>query len=106
MPIEGHTQRLGASLSGRDRRFIAIITCVFVLGAAACVFAYASSPAAPSNEGCVVVTAASSLGGTTLRNCGAAAERFCRNEGKLNNDFALACRREGYVVGPTKGKSQ
>jgi hypothetical protein len=102
VPIEGHTQRLEASLSGRDRRFIVIITCVFVLGAAACVFAYASSPAAPSNEGCVVVTAASSLGGTTLRNCGAAAERFCRNEGKLNDEFAVACRREGYAVGPEK----
>lgn len=102
MPIEGHTQRLGSSLSGRDRRFIVIISCALVLGAAACFFAYASSPAAPSNEGCVVVTAASSLGGTTLRNCGAAAARFCRNEGRLNNEFAEACRREGYAVRPAK----
>jgi len=102
MPIEGHADRLGTSLSGRDRRFLTIITCAFVLGAAACAFAYTSSPASPSNEGCVVVTVASSMGGTTLRNCGADAKRFCRNEGRLNGDIAAACRREGYAVGPVK----
>ena len=102
MPLEGQADRLGSSLSGRDRHFLAIITCVLVLGAVASVFAYASSPAAPSNEGCVVVTVASSLGGTTLRNCAAAARRFCRSEGRLNGDIAVACRREGYAVGPVK----
>ncbi len=102
MPLEGHADRIGTSLSGRDRRFLAIITCVFVLGVAACAFAYTSSPASPSNEGCVVVTVASSLGGTTLRNCGAAARRFCRGEGRLNGDIAAACRREGYALGPVR----
>ena len=102
MPLEGQADRLGTPLSGGDRRFIAIVTCVFVLGAAACAFAYTSSPASPSNEGCVVVTLASSLGGTTLRNCGVAAERFCRSEAGLNGDIAAACRREHYSIGPAK----
>lgn len=102
MPFEGHADRLGTPLSGGDRRFLAIVTCAFVLGVAACAFAYQSSPAYPSNEGCVVVTVASSLGGTTLRNCGTAAERFCRSEGGLNGDIATACRRERYSVGPAK----
>ena len=98
MPLEGYADRLGTSLSGRDRHFIAIIACVLVLGVVVSVFAYANSPAAPSSKGCVVVTVASSLGGTTLRNCGAAAKRFCRGEGKLNTDIAVACRREGYAL--------
>lgn len=102
MPLEGHADRLGTSLSGRDKRFLAIITCVLVLGAVASVFAYASSPAAPSSKGCVVVTVASSLGGTTLRNCGAAAKRFCRSEGRLNSNIAAACRRDGYAPGPVR----
>jgi hypothetical protein len=102
MPLEGQAQRLATPLSGRDRCFIAIVTCVIAIVAAASVFAYASSPASPSNEGCVVVTVASSLGGTTLRNCGPAATRFCRSEAKLNSDIAVACRREGYAVGPIK----
>jgi hypothetical protein len=102
MPLEGQADRLGSSLSGRDRHFLAIITCVLVLGAVASVFAYASSPAAPSNEGCVVVTVASSLGGATLRNCGVAARRFCRSEGPLNGDIAAACRSEGYTLAPVR----
>jgi hypothetical protein len=102
MPLEGQAQRLAAPLSGRDRGFIATVTGVIAIAAAASVFAYASSPASPSNEGCVVVTVASSLGGTTLRNCGPAAARFCRSEATLNSDIALACRREGYAVGPVR----
>ena len=102
MPFEGQAERLATPLSGRDRRFIVALVCVFVLAIAASVFAYTKRPAAPSNKGCIVVTVASSLGGTTLRNCGAAARRFCRSEGRLNRDIAVACRREGYALGPIR----
>lgn len=97
MPIEGHEQRLGSSLGPRDKHFLVAVTCALVLGVGVSVYAYASRAPAPSNRGCVVVTIASSLGGTTLRNCGAAARSFCRAQARLNGEIAAACRRQGFA---------
>jgi hypothetical protein len=98
MPVEGHAERVASSLRPRDKYFLAAIACAIALGVGAGVYAYASSPPEPSNKGCVVVTVASSLGGTTLRNCGLAARRFCRAQGKRNGAIAAECRRQGFLA--------
>lgn len=97
MPVEGHAQRLAASLRPRDKYFLAVMAFAVALGIGLGAYAYASRAPAPSNKGCVVVTVASSLGGTTLRNCGSAARRFCRVEGKRDGVIAAECRQQGFV---------
>ena len=101
MPVEEQAQRLASSLGPRDKNFLAVVACAVVLGIGVSVYAYASHAPVPSNRGCVVVTVASSLGGTTLRNCGAAARSFCRAQAKRNGGIAAACRRQGFAPGPT-----
>ncbi|MGA9761178.1 MAG: hypothetical protein WBQ14_01985 [Gaiellaceae bacterium] len=98
MPVERRAERLASPLRPRDRYFLAAMACAIVLGIGAGAYAYASRPPAPSNEGCVVVTVASTLGGTTLRSCGTAASRFCRAQGKLNAGIAAECRRRGFLA--------
>jgi len=100
MPVERHAQRLAASLRPRDKYFLAAMACAAALGVGASAYAYASRAPEPSNKGCVVVTVASSLGGTTLRNCGAAAREFCLGQGKLNGGIAAECRRQGFAPAP------
>jgi hypothetical protein len=97
MPVEGHEQRLVSPLGPRDKHFLAAMACAVALGVGASVYAYTNRAPAPSNRGCVVVTVASSLGGTTLRNCGAAARSFCRAQARLNVDIAAACRRQEFA---------
>src|SRR5664280_3205032 len=96
MPVERQAERLASSLRPRDKYFLAAMTCAVVLGIGATAFVYANRAPAPSNKGCVVVTVASSLGGTTLRNCGTAAREYCRLQGKLNGGIAAECRRQGF----------
>ena len=100
MPFEGHAERLAAPLRPRDRYFLVAMACAIALGVVVSAYAYLRRAPEPSNRGCVVVTVASSLGGTTLRNCGAAARRFCRVEGKLNAGIAAECRRRGFIATP------
>jgi hypothetical protein len=100
MPVERQAERLAASLRPRDKYFLVAMACAVALGVGAGAYAYASRPPAPSNKGCVVVTVASSLGGTTLRNCGAAARELCRVQGKVNGGIAAECRRQGFPVAP------
>jgi hypothetical protein len=104
MPLEGQRKRLATPLRPLDRYFIAAVACAAVLGAGAGVYAYAGHPSAPSGKSCVVVTVASSMGSATLRNCGAAAERFCQDEGTSSGAIAAACRRRGLDPGPVRGK--
>jgi hypothetical protein len=101
MPVEGHAQRLASPLRPRDKYFLAAMACAVALGVGVSVYVYASRAPAPSNRDCVVVTVASSLGGTTLRNCGAAARSFCRAQASLNGEIAAACRRQGFASGST-----
>lgn len=101
MPVEGNEQRLVSPLGPRDKRFLVAITCALVLGVGVSVYAYASHAPAPSNKGCVVVTVPSTIGGAVLRNCGTAAQNFCRAQAKLNDGIAAACRRRGFAPGST-----
>jgi hypothetical protein len=102
MPVERQSERLATPLRPRDRHFIAAVACAVVIGGGAGAFAYAGNPPEPASRGCVVVTVASSLGGATLRNCGAAAKRLCRDEGKTNAGIAAACRRQGLRTEPAR----
>jgi Xaa-Pro aminopeptidase len=36
--------------------------------------------------------------GERLRNCGAAARRFCRGQARLERRIAIACRQQGYAA--------
>ena len=102
MPVERQAERLAASLRPRDKYFLAAMACVVALGIGVSAYAYAMRAPAPSNAGCVVVTVPSSLGGTTLRNCGAAVRRFCRVQGRLSSGIAAACRDQGFAAGPNR----
>jgi hypothetical protein len=96
MPLEGHAQRLQTPVGGRDRRFVGMLALLGALGVGLGAYAASGRPASPAGGGCVVVTVPSTMGGARLRNCGAAAERFCLTEALGSRDIAAACRREGY----------
>lgn len=98
MPLERQQERAASSLRPIDRYFLTALACAAAIGTGAGVYAYSNSPPAPSNNGCVVVTVASSLGGGTLRNCGAAAMRFCRVQGPVSGSIAAACRSRGFAT--------
>jgi hypothetical protein len=91
MPVEEQARR---PLSSRDRRFLAAIGCVAVLGIVGAVIAYADSSGHTSRKDCVVVTLPSTMGGAATRFCGEAASRFCRAQGGTGTPYAVACRRE------------
>ena len=98
MPVEGQAQRLTTSLRPLDKYFFVAVALVAVLGIGVGAYVYATRPPAPSNAGCVVVTVPSSLGGTTLRNCGAAAKRFCLAQVNPSSGIVAECRRHGFAV--------
>ena len=55
-------------------------------------------PAARSDAGCIVVDVPSTMGGATVRSCGAAAHDFCRTQGKLDRTVAAACVTQGFAA--------
>lgn len=74
---------------------VAVVTGLVVIGLG---IAYALRPAAQSNAGCVVVNVPSTMGGATVRNCGAAAHEFCRTQGRLDRSVAIACTAQGFAA--------
>lgn len=46
----------------------------------------------------VDVSVPSTMGGASLRRCGAAARAFCRDQGRSDRTIAAACRRQGYAI--------
>jgi len=98
MPVEGNWTRVRTPLSRRDRRFLlAFAGLAGVLAAAGLAYALLTRSPAPSNAGCIVVTVPGTMGGTTLRNCGAAAHTFCRTQAPLSEQIAAECRRQGFA---------
>jgi hypothetical protein len=98
--MEGQWDRVGTPLSGRDRRMLAVVLVLTAIGAAAALaFALTRGPGS-SNADCVIVTVASTMGGTTLRNCGAAARRFCLTQGRIDPSAVAQCTRLGYPLPP------
>ena len=98
MPVEGHWERANTPLRARDRRVLVVVAVVTVLTLAGLGIAYALGPAARSNAGCVVVDVPSTMGGATVRNCGAAAHEFCRTQGRLDRSVATACTTQGFAA--------
>ncbi len=94
MPVEGQQRR---PLGRRDRIVIAIVLGAVAIAAGVGSFAYLDRNGSPgsSGKGCVVVTVPASLGGATIRRCGARAVAFCRSEALRNATIADACRRAG-----------
>jgi len=100
VPVERHAERLRTPLGRSDKRLLIVFALVTVIAVVAG-GAYAVSHHGPSNDGCVVVTIPGSIGGVTLRNCGAAAVRFCRKESAGNEAIAAACKRRSYATRPS-----
>ena len=96
MPVEGHWERANTPLRARDRRVLVVVAAVLVVIGLG--IAYAMRPAARSNAGCIVVDVPSTMGGATVRNCGAAAHDFCRTQGKLDRTVAAACVTQGFAA--------
>jgi hypothetical protein len=97
MPVERNAQRIDAQLGRRDKRFLVALACAGVLGVGAGIYVYAGQSSEPAGQ-CVSVTLPSTMGGATLRPCGAAAMHLCRVDGRHDARIAAACRREGVAV--------
>ena len=98
MPVEGQWQRANTPLSRRDKRLLGGLAVLAAAGAAAAGIALATHSGSSPAAGCVVVDVPSTMGGARLRNCGAAAHRFCRTEGRRDPRIADACRRQGFAA--------
>ena len=97
MPLEGHARRLVTPLTGRDKLVVAVVAFGILLAVAGGVWAAVTRHAKPIPADCVVVTVPGTMGGTTIRNCGAAGRRYCLAQYKLNDQIAAECRKHGYV---------
>jgi len=97
VPVEGQWQRANTPLSRRDKRLLGGLAVLAAAGAAAAGIAFATHSGS-SGAGCVVVDVPSTMGGARLRNCGAAAHRFCRTEGRRDPRIAAACRKQGFAA--------
>ena len=98
MPVEKHAERLAAPLGGRDRRFLAVAALVAALAIIAGTVYAATRGGDPAGERCFTATYASTVGGDTVHECGAAAVHYCRVDAAVT-EVAAACRRAGFTVG-------
>ena len=97
MPLEAHAHRLATSLTRRDKLVIGVIVIGALLAVGVGIYSSVTRHSAPPGANCVTVTVPGTMGGGTLRNCGAAARRFCLAEYRLNDAIASACRAHGYL---------
>jgi hypothetical protein len=98
VPVEGHWERANTPLRERDRRVLMVVAVVAVLSLIGLGVAYALRPAAQSNAGCVVANVPSTMGGATVRSCGAQAHRLCRTQGRIDRLIAEACIAQGFAA--------
>jgi hypothetical protein len=99
MPVERHWERANTPLRAQDRRVLLVAAVVGVLVAIGLGVAYAVRPAGSSRQaGCLVVDVPSTMGGATVRSCGAAAHAFCRAQGRLDRAVAAACLSQGFAA--------
>ena len=94
MPFEGQALRSRTGLRARDKGFLAALAAAAMVGSG--VGAYLHFGRESSAANCVTITLASTMGGSTIHKCGAAAARFCREAGPTPPQVAAACRREGF----------
>ena len=99
MPVERQWERARTPLSRRDRRLLLALAAVVVAGAVAAAVVLATRSSSPSPAaGCLVVDVPSTMGGARLTECGAAARRFCLEQGKRDPIVAAACRKQGFLA--------
>jgi hypothetical protein len=98
MPVEGHWERANTPLRTRDRKVLLVVAVVAVLAVIGLGVAYALRPAAQSNAGCVVAEVPSTMGGATVRSCGAQAHKLCRTQGRIDRLIAAACMTQGFAA--------
>lgn len=78
------------------------VAAVLLVGAVAItVVAVTGGLSTRTAPGCIDITTASSLGGTTLHSCGADARQWCTTESGRTDSFARVvqqhCRKAGYL---------
>lgn len=93
MPIEGQAR---TPLGRRDRFLVVAVVLAAAVAVAEAITL--SGGGSHANARCVVVHVPSTMGGASLRNCGAAAHAFCRTQGKRDPAIAAACRKQGYAA--------
>ena len=94
MPMEGQWRRSTTPIARRDRRLIVILAALAAVGSVVAI----AITRGKSYTNCVTVTVASTMGGATIRHCGADARRFCRNQ-PGGGSVAAQCAGLGYPVG-------
>ncbi len=97
MPVEGHWERLNVPLRRSDRRLLIVMGCLTTIALIGAVV-YALTKPAHSDAGCVVFTVPASVGGATVRYCGASGKAFCGTKSG-QTVAASECRRLGYLPG-------
>lgn len=97
MPVERQWERANAPLRPRDRRLLAGVGAVAVVALVACAVFLLTRPGSSSASGCLEVKVPSTMGGASLKVCGADAHAFCRTQGR-NSRIAAACRRQGFAA--------
>jgi len=103
----GSDQAAGAiSLTPRRRRIVyTIVAIVVAAGVAVGVWSGTSHDQyGPSGNGCITVTFASSTGGSTIHECGAAAKSFCQAAFVNSDRLSLLARPQCDLAGLTKSK--
>jgi hypothetical protein len=97
MPVEGHWARARTPLSRRDKLLLS--TAGGAAGVAAVVGALVLAHGGGGGRvSCLLVKVPSTMGGATLRECGAAAHDFCHTQGARDAIVAAACRAQGYAA--------
>jgi hypothetical protein len=96
VPVEGQALRARTALRPRDKAFLAALAAAAVIASG--VGAYLHFSRESSVAPCVTVTIPSTMGGATIRKCGADAVRFCRAGAAVDSNVAAACRRQGFGV--------
>jgi hypothetical protein len=97
MPVEGQWERVNGPLRSNDRTVLVVMACltaVVLIGAVI----YALTKPRHSDAGCVVFTVPASVGGATVRDCGAKGKAFCATKDG-QTEAAAECRRLGYPSG-------
>lgn len=108
----GQAQRLRVPLTRRQRRSLAAAGAA-LLAALVALVAYTTLSGGEglvSGDGCVALTVAGPTGGVELRECGASAKQWCRQESERHGVVAALaeprCRVAGYPFTRTRPPAQ
>jgi len=96
VPFE--SERRTIPLTPRDMKVLAVVGVVATLGLGGGIFAAVDRGGSSARGRCVTVVIPTTVGGSTIRKCGASAARFCRAEAPGHPRIGEACRREGYKL--------